>query len=264
MIDFRLYNAAVYRHAQETTWTNPHPCISLYVAGLRWRRFADRREERPSGPYLELVGAGRTSSYCFGTERENWVVQLISEDIRATEDPAVCELRSQGMRVRVPSRLPLTPARCRHWQCHCARLVADGLSPLPLRQLRMRAAVGELLAAFVEAAADETTDDACERFRRAIDADEAFVRTLDALSRELGYSSDHMRRLFVERHGLTPKQYREQRRLALAAELIANGSDDLRTIASRLGYQHTSHFCAAYRQHFGTTPGRDMRRQRIG
>ena len=263
MLDFRLYNAAVYRFAQETSWTNPFPCIVLNVAGLRWRRYPDGREERPRGPYLELVAAGRTSSYRFGPERENWVVQLITDDIRQADDPAHCELHSHGSRVRVPSRLPLSAARCRHWQRHCARLVADGRSPEPLRQLRMRATVCELLAAFVDAAEPESGDTPCERFRRAIDADEAFARTLGSLSREQGYSSDHLRRCFVERFGLTPKQYREQRRIALAAELVANGTESLQAISERLGYQHCSHFCASYKQHFGTTPGTDMRRLRV-
>lgn len=263
MLDFRLYNAAVFRFAQHTTWTNPFPCIGLYVSGLRWRRYPDGREERPEGPFLELIGAGRESSYRFGDDRENWVIQLITDAIRNSDDPERCEILSQGARVRLPNRLPLSPARCRHWQRHCARLVADSLHPAPLRQVRMRAAVCELLAAFIEAAEKEGPDDPCERFRRAIDADEDFALTLEALSLGQGYSSDHMRRLFVARFGLTPKQYREQRRMSLAADLIANGHDDLTAIAGRLGYRHVSHFCTAYRQHFGTTPGKDMRRLRV-
>lgn len=263
MIDFRVYSAAVYRDPQETTWENPMPYICLQVSGLRWRRYPDGREEKPRLPCLELVGAGQRSSYRYDGERENWVIQLISDDIVTAADPQRCELRSEGLAVAVPTRVALDAVRCHHWQRHCARLVADNLSPDPLRRLRVRAAICELLAVFIAAAEEGLPDDPAERLRRAIDQDQGFLRTIEALSTDLGYSGDHLRRLFAARFGVTPMQYRTERRMALAADLVVNSGDDIQVIAERLGFQHSSHFCTVYRQHFGTTPGRDIRRLRM-
>lgn len=263
MIDFRLFNAAAYRSPQESSWDNPFPYICLQVSGLRWRRFADGREERPRLPFLELVGAGRSSSFHYGDDRENWVIQVISDDIINSADFERCVLRSHSDTVTVPARVPLSEARCRHWQRHCQRLVVDSLSPDPLRRLRVRSAICALLAVFIEAADDEQAHDPAEELRLAIDHDHAFRHTLEALSADLGYSDDHLRRRFIERFGVTPMQYRMDRRMALAADLVANGRDGIQAIAAQLGFQHSSHFCAVYRQHFGVTPGKDIRRLRM-
>lgn len=263
MIDFRLFHAAVYRSAQETTWQNPFPYICLQVSGLRWRRTTDGPEDLPPLPFLELVGAGRRTSFHYGADRENWVIQLITDDIANAPDRERCDIRSQGTVASIPARIPLSEARCRHWQRHCARLVADSLSPDPLRILRVRAGVCDLLAAFIAASDGGRPDDPAERLRLAIDGDQRFIHTLEALGAGLGYGNDHLRRRFVERFGMTPMQYRMHRRMAIAADLIATGRDDLKTIAERLGFRHSSHFCAAYRAHFGTTPGRDLRHLRM-
>lgn len=262
MISFRLYNAAVYRNSQQTTTVNPLPWINLVVSGMRWRQFSDGFTERPSGPFIELVGPGRETTFCYTAERENWVIQLLSDDIRPAAERTNCEIRCGGGWARVPSHLALSPARCQALQRCCAALTADSLSPDPLRRLRMRSRVCELLTAFVSQAEVVDADDPCERFRQAIEADETFSRTLTDLGGGLGYSQDHLRRRFVDRFGTTPKRYREQRRMAMAADLIANGDEGLQAIARRLGYQHISHFCSAYRGYFGATPGADLKRLR--
>jgi len=88
-------------------------------------------------------------------------------------------------------------------------------------------------------------------------------QSLGAIASDLGYSADHLRRLFAARYGMGPLHYRNERRMAMAADLVANGGLELRAIAERLGFHQVSHFCASYRTHFGTSPGADMRRLRV-
>jgi len=78
--------------------------------------------------------------------------------------------------------------------------------------------------------------------------------TLASLARGVGCSPFHLARLFRRAQGVPIHQYQLRLRLALALERLLDGSTSLLTLALDLGFATHSHFTAAFRRAFGTTP----------
>ena len=64
-----------------------------------------------------------------------------------------------------------------------------------------------------------------------------------------------LERRFRDETGLTPGAWRRQRRLLAAMERLAAG-EPVKAVADSAGYASSSAFVAAFRETFGTTPGR--------
>ena len=264
MLDFNIHNIGVYRYAQVTTWTNPYPLLGLHISGLVWRqRTGSPHIERDSPPHLQISGANLESSYEYGPDRENWVIQIDTKDIRNTEQLDTCQLKCAGNWVSLPARVYLNNKDRSHWQQHCQKLLHASRDASPRAQLFVRSGIASMINVFIEAAEKQQRKSPVEEFKHLIDEDEAFQRNLSEMAESCGYSADHMRILFTEQFGINPVQYRMRRRLTMAAELLANSRLSIAAIAERLGFQHSSHFCTAYKKHFGVSPGQDKKTLRL-
>ena len=78
--------------------------------------------------------------------------------------------------------------------------------------------------------------------------------TLEELARSTGLSRTVFAKRFRKTVGETPIAYLTRWRLTLAAERMRGGLETLSTIASLVGYQSDSSFCAAFKRHWGTSP----------
>ncbi|MCY2973230.1 MAG: helix-turn-helix domain-containing protein [Planctomycetota bacterium] len=67
-------------------------------------------------------------------------------------------------------------------------------------------------------------------------------------------SPNHLARLFRSQMGISPLRHLKQVRLERAAQLLCSGTDAVALIATRVGYQNTSHFVRDFRRIFGMTP----------
>jgi AraC-like DNA-binding protein len=79
-------------------------------------------------------------------------------------------------------------------------------------------------------------------------------RTLLEWSQDLGASEKTLRRLFLRETGLTFRAWRQRLRLLGSLEALEQGQR-VTQVALGCGYDSTSAFIAAFRQHFGVTPG---------
>ncbi|BAN48785.1 putative AraC family transcriptional regulator [Metapseudomonas resinovorans NBRC 106553] len=79
-------------------------------------------------------------------------------------------------------------------------------------------------------------------------------RTLVQWSLDLGASEKTLRRLFLKETGLTFRAWRQRLRLLGSLEALEQGRR-VTEVALACGYDSTSAFIAAFRQHFGVTPG---------
>lgn len=77
---------------------------------------------------------------------------------------------------------------------------------------------------------------------------------LDDVAGAVGCSVYHLCRAFRDQTGTTVHRYRHQLRLRRSLELVAEPHSDLTDVAFRLGFSSHSHFTAAFRGLFGTTP----------
>lgn len=78
--------------------------------------------------------------------------------------------------------------------------------------------------------------------------------TLTALSRHANTTPYHLARVFRDEVGIPVHRYLLRTRLGKALEAMGETDRKLTDIALDAGFAHHSHFTAAFRSHFGTTP----------
>lgn len=78
--------------------------------------------------------------------------------------------------------------------------------------------------------------------------------TVPEMAAVIGVSSSHLRRLFIENFGATPRQRLCNLRLETAARLLADPSMRIKEIQARVGIADASHFCRDFRERFGASP----------
>lgn len=101
----------------------------------------------------------------------------------------------------------------------------------------------------------EPADPRLRRITAALHADPADARDLATLASCAGLSMRSATRGFVRETGMTPGDWRTQRRMLAAVELLAQGQAVTR-VALDVGYADTSSFIAVFRLAFGATPAR--------
>lgn len=78
--------------------------------------------------------------------------------------------------------------------------------------------------------------------------------SLDALAAGCYVSPGHFRKLFREITGLSPLEYINRRRMALAQELLRNAELSIAEVAAGVGIQDTNYFSRLFRQLVGAAP----------
>ncbi|WP_159942023.1 helix-turn-helix transcriptional regulator [Nocardiopsis sp. FR6] len=83
---------------------------------------------------------------------------------------------------------------------------------------------------------------------------EPIPRLLDAAAAAAGCSPYHLARVFRSVQGVTLHGFRERLRVASALRALAEGADDLASLATSLGYASHSHLTGRLRRVTGSTP----------
>jgi AraC family transcriptional regulator len=87
--------------------------------------------------------------------------------------------------------------------------------------------------------------------------------TLDEVARAVYASPFHFARIFQQRTGIPVHRYLTRLRLRASLEHLADGADDLTTLALDLGFSSHSHFTDTFRREFGRSPS-EIRRPATG
>jgi AraC-like DNA-binding protein len=138
----------------------------------------------------------------------------------------------------------------------------DGQLAIEEQALGIVAAVqrGAYRARGIDAVRDEPTGprhrDLAARARAELARDLGEPLSLEALARRVEASPYHLSRVFHVVCGTTLHRHRQDLRLRAALERLRDGGADLSRIALDVGFSSHSHFSAAFRQAFGTTPSR--------
>ncbi len=94
---------------------------------------------------------------------------------------------------------------------------------------------------------------AAELTRQYLDEQAPWNIDMDRLSREIGYSREHITRSFLHAYNTTPKQYLQTKRMNAALECLLRG-ERICDISEMIGYQSTYAFSKAFKKHFGLSP----------
>ncbi len=144
-------------------------------------------------------------------------------------------LRELVLRVVAVGRLVRSDRRHRS----LLALVLDEINELPVLPLHL----------------PEPTDRRLLQIARAIRREPADDRSLAAWGRSVGASSRTLARRFRAETGMSFGRWRQQARLVMALERLAEGRS-VKLIAPEVGYASSSAFVAMFRRALGTMPGR--------
>jgi len=78
--------------------------------------------------------------------------------------------------------------------------------------------------------------------------------TTEHLARSAGLSRDHLRRAFVERFGLTPREYLEECRMTRAEILLRDTDCLIKEVAAQVGFADPNNFSTLFKRFHGLSP----------
>jgi AraC-like DNA-binding protein len=93
------------------------------------------------------------------------------------------------------------------------------------------------------------------RARRAVLRDPATLNTVADLAGHLGLSPDHLRHVFADVEGRSPKQFILDQRIERVRDLLRHSPSTLDEIAAVTGFANARQLCTTYRRRTGQTPG---------
>lgn len=82
----------------------------------------------------------------------------------------------------------------------------------------------------------------------------ASLESMEALSKRLGVSKEHLTRCFRTELGIPPIRYLTNRRLQSAMNELLSTKDSINTIAVRNGFSNGNYFAKVFRKHLGMSP----------
>lgn len=78
--------------------------------------------------------------------------------------------------------------------------------------------------------------------------------TLDRLAKRVGISKYYLQRSFKRKYGLSPMEFLADNRMLQAVHMLMNDMGTITEIALSLGYNSSSHFSVAFKNHYGCSP----------
>lgn len=266
MFSYRLTHAGVYRMVQPAqTQTVPCPWLNLHLRGMtRFRLLDYGYEVLHPGPFLSLGVPGTRVYFETTAPRENYVLMLDGLAVRHAGSEGVVEIAYENAWIPVPGFLFPPPEAIPGLTLEFTHVLECFRNPLPANRLAASLSIASILRRFLEHhGARAPANSPAAALRQLLDDDLGFSKPLPELAKHCGYSPDHMRSLFRREYGISPLEYRNQRRLALAMDLVAKSTLSAKEIAARTGFRYLSHFSLFFRQHAGLSPRAAIARFRL-
>lgn len=141
----------------------------------------------------------------------------------------------------------------------------------PYWESAVRGAADELLVLVLRAAklnhaapngsgVNERPQQAAELLRQYIERHYAEKLTLEELAEKFFFNKYYLIRCFKRAVGCTPMQYLIHVRLCRAKDLLRDTDYNISDIALQTGFASAAHFAVAFREKFGTSPGKYRKR----
>lgn len=246
-----------FHHPQSLIQRNDENWLLIHFSGLDYAN-----SEMPSGedlgpieywrPFALFLPSKGKFSFSYGDRRDNWVLMLSDHSIEEKSCSEV-DLRMNGSQISIPAYHSLSTHQVERAQSSLKRLLLAFHRPGANRDVLVSLSLNALLDIILNPDSGPERADPVEAFRQSIVEDRNFTKTLATLSDEIGYSSDHLRRLFEQSYGISPKIFREQYRMDLAMNFLNSGMT-AKTVSKELGYHYPAHFSNAFKKFYGTSP----------
>lgn len=130
-----------------------------------------------------------------------------------------------------------------------------------LKRLLLDATVLLLLEDFMQIQTRKSTHKAIEKYEHFIEEVKQMITshldkiyTTQELAREVGVSESILRKKFKEKEGATINVYSVKYKMDFSRQLLSDTDQPIYEIAEQVGYKNPTHFTAAFKRFFGTTP----------
>ncbi len=82
--------------------------------------------------------------------------------------------------------------------------------------------------------------------------------SIASIARAIGTNQCYLKKSFKEYYGQTIFEFIQEKRMALASQLLSDTSHSITDISARVGYASLSSFSQAYKNYFGISPSRKL------
>ena len=267
----KIINAGVYRCAEKARQVVEKPWIALSLQGL-----IRRTEHDPAGrlldsfdidkdrfvPYLSVCVPGFVLDFEYGEDRENYVTILDWDGLRYDCGLAEFFLDYDGMELKIPGYIELSDPEAAFLRGRFEEIMEKYNSAIPCNQLAAEIMTHELFLRFLRKPMER--DDAVELFRKLLDKDEHYEKSILQHCSDLGENRDLLRQRFIDRYKLTPREYRIRKRLVRILHLFTYSDMSLKEIAADVGMKNVTHLNALIRKYYGKTPRQLCQEYRSG
>ena len=225
-----------------------------------WIRYSDSRSFVADPSLATIYNPGQHYTRAAIAEigdRCEWlgVSAEVALDIASSFDPHACDRHERPF---VPQRAPVDRSLYLAQRAFFARLESRSITALEAEETIIGFVTAVIARAYNSRQCTTPPGEAhvelVEKARAFMSRtlhEEASIRTIAA---ELGISPFHLCRVFRQQTGRTLHEYRMDLRLRRALEDLTDPSREISRIAHEYGFSSHSHFTAAMRQRFGSTP----------
>ncbi|MHC4873265.1 MAG: helix-turn-helix domain-containing protein [Planctomycetota bacterium] len=264
MLDLDISHIGLYTKTQylQSDVGNSWSSLGFVVSGLK-KRILSGVDTFTDKPHFILSPAGTPYEIQLGPGRENWVIILDDIKFLKTDIEGFTDLKSDKGLIRLPEIIEVPEESVPGWRLEMQKMQQCMQSPTRQNLDRAKLGVFSIFKYMLDSVDAEAASCPAERLKRFIDADTGFNSSIIQLSKRCGYSSDHLRILFAEKYHMSPNEYRNSRRVALAMDLINNTALSVKEISAKLGFEYVPAFSTMFKRLTGTTPREAVKRFRI-
>ena len=262
MINFSISNIGFYTESQKHIQVVHTPFVVFQVSGLVYSRLYHPnglliKNRQNATPYLQIALPGMKTDFEYSKERENWVIMLRDIPIRYSDSSIHhLEIKDQNDWIQFPFSIDLEKEMVGKWQIEFRKIQQLFRDPIPKNRLHAKLEVLNIFNFILNQESKTSLGESpAGKLKRLIDGDMKFERNLSELSKSCSFTSDHLRILFQKEFHITPNEYRTQKRMAQVMEYISSTFLNIKEIAAKTGFEHTSHLCMAFKKTYNITPG---------
>lgn len=228
--------------------------INLSISGVVYRKIYGVELHNP-GPMFVIGIKGAPYETHFAENRKNWHIILDDLNIRLSGDsPGNAEIMVNNKIILLPLLSPVPEEQVYGWQNELHTIKSAMSNPVPENYLRAELGVANIFRFLLDRNIGNTSQSPASKLKGAIDADTRFTKSLEAMSVACGYSSDHLRILFYSQYQISPRDYRDRKRIDAAMGLMTNSTMTIKEISWYLGFKKESAFSTMFKRLTGTQP----------
>ena len=218
-------------------------------------------EPKNTTPFCYLFFPGDEFEFKFNEKRENWVAQFDSPGIKYISDKQF-RFSYGSENIVLPRYIEIMPKDLLRWRNKFEVLTASFMNPVPYERMLIQLYLMDIFKYYIKVVQKKRQSNPAAKLKELIDDPGNMGFALGELSEKCAYSTDHLRVLFKNNYGVSPKEYQIRRIMAYAMELICGSSLMVSDVAEKCGFQDLSHFSKLFKKVHGLSPRDALKRFR--